>query len=71
MLVIRLKMALNPQDIDYLNKKFARIVKSGEMIQRDFLPEETDHLDLPRLVFHHTRNDYGIFRQLINEINNC
>jgi uncharacterized protein (TIGR00730 family) len=70
-LVIRLKAPLAPADVDRLNRDFAVLVKSGAMVQRGPLEVEDDHLGLPRLVFTHTRNRFGLVRKLIDEINRC
>ena len=41
------------------------------MVLRGPLPEEDDNLDLPRLVFPHTRHKFGLVRILIDRINEC
>jgi len=69
MLVIRLTETLSDEQVAILNKQYERLIKSGKMEMSSPQPGETDHLDLPRLVFHHTRVDYGIVRQLIDSIN--
>lgn len=68
-LVIRMLKALEEEQVKSLNKKFAVLVASGEMRMSAALPEETDFLELPRLVFHHTRKSHGLVRALIDEIN--
>ena len=52
-----------------LNDEFADLVHTGAIEQSAALPEETDHLDLPRLVFHHHRRGWARVRQLIDRIN--
>ena len=52
-----------------LGEEFADLVDGGEMRQCDALPGETDHLDLPRLAFAHTRRGWGRVRELIDRIN--
>lgn len=68
-LVIRLLNSLTPQQVETLNQQFSAIVAEGKMSLSDALPEETDHLSLPRLVFTHTRKHFGVLRQLIDAIN--
>jgi uncharacterized protein (TIGR00730 family) len=68
-LVIRLLKPLTEQHLKKLNLQFASLVKEGEIKQSGALPEETDHLDLPRLVFTHTRREFGKLRLLIDAIN--
>lgn len=70
-LVIRIKHAISQQDVDGLNAEFAKLIKDGRMALRGPLEVETDHLHLPRLVFTHTRRDYGLVRKLIDRINDC
>jgi len=70
-LVIRLKHPLREADVDRLNDEFGVLVKSGRMTQRGPYEVEDDHLDLPRLVFTHTRYKFGIVRKLIDAINDC
>jgi uncharacterized protein (TIGR00730 family) len=70
-LVIRLKRPLSPECLDRLNTEFAVLVKHGRIEQRGALEGETDFLDLPRLVFHHTRHKFGLVRRLIDRINEC
>lgn len=68
-LVIRMLTPLNRTQLQKLNRKYRSLVQSGEMVLRDAFPEETDHLELPRLAFHHTRRDFGLIRALIDSIN--
>lgn len=68
-LVIRLVKTLEEVQIQELNDKFSMLVVSGKIAMSDALPEETDNLELPRLIFHHTRKDFGILRALIDRIN--
>ena len=68
-LIIRLKRPLQEGDVDRLNEEFASIVKSGKIVQRGALDIESEHLDLPRLTFTHTRRNIGLIRRLIDRIN--
>lgn len=68
-LIIRLNSPLTSAQLGALNDEFQSIIKSGAMIQTGPLPEEDEFLDLPRLVFHHTRKNFPIIRQLIDRIN--
>jgi len=68
-LVLRLNHRLRDEDVERLNEEFAGIVKSGRIVQRGPLDVEEDHLDLSRIVFTHTRRQYGLLRQLIDRIN--
>ena len=45
------------------------VVDGGRMTLSPALRGETDHLDLPRLAFVHTRRDWGRMRQLLDRIN--
>lgn len=67
--VIRLDAPLSAQQIKTLTDEFGNLIASGGMEQSGPLAGETDHLELPRLHFHHTRRAFGVLRQLINRIN--
>ena len=67
--VIRMLTPITQEQVKLLNQKFSRLVKSGSMRLSKPLPGEDDFLDLPRLVFHHTRKYFGLMRMLIDEIN--
>lgn len=68
-LVLRIKEPLSEDKLKALNEEFHILVASGAIEQRSALPEETDHLDLPRITFEHTRRKYGLVRKLIDRIN--
>lgn len=68
-LVIRIKHRLQEGDIARLNEEFSSLVASGEIVQRGPYDIEEDMLDLPRIVFHHTRYHIGLVRRLIDRIN--
>ncbi len=70
-LVIRLRHRLRDADVAILAQEFATLVKRGTIVQQGALPGEEDHLDLPRLVFTHTRHKFGLVRKLIDRINEC
>lgn len=67
--VIRLLETLTEEQVVFLNQKFSRLVQAGVMFLSQALPEEDDHLELPRLVFQHTHKDFGLLRALIDQIN--
>jgi hypothetical protein len=55
-----------------LNKQFADILRQGEIVQATALPQEKNEpeiWDLPRLILTPFRNNFGLFRQLIDAIN--
>ncbi|MDA1105581.1 MAG: LOG family protein [Planctomycetota bacterium] len=69
-LVIRLQSAVAPEAVESLQARFAPLLSRGRLRTSEALPEEKgEHPDLPRLVFAHTRRDYGMVRQLIHAIN--
>lgn len=70
-LVIRLKRPLKDADVRRLEEEFRPIIKTGAMAIRGPLDVEDEHLDLPRLVFTHTRSRFGLVRRLIDRINEC
>ena len=68
-LVIRIKHPLSEAALETLNQEFAVLVKRGAITQRGPYSVETDHLDLPRICFAHTRYKYGLVRRMIDRIN--
>jgi hypothetical protein len=70
MLVLRLLEPITAEQIDSLNEKFHFLLQAGKIEASGPLPEESDHLHLPRLIFHHTKSDFGGVRSLIDTINN-
>jgi hypothetical protein len=68
-LVIRVKKPLTESQLKILNDEFSVLVKSGDIHMSEALPQEHDHLDLPRVVFTHTRHKFGLVRALIDRIN--
>jgi uncharacterized protein (TIGR00730 family) len=70
--VIRLNRSLSTITIVDLNKQFADIVRTGQIVQRAALAKETNEPEtrhLPRLIFTPFRTRFGRFRQLIDAIN--
>jgi uncharacterized protein (TIGR00730 family) len=68
-LIIRIKRPLSDEQVEILNDEFAVLVKSGRIVQRGPYEQERDHLDLPRIVFTHTRHKFALVRALIDRIN--
>ena len=68
-LIIRIKHRLTDDAIAILNKEFEGLVKSGTITQPKPYKEESDHLDLPRIAFTHTRRQFALVRKLIDRIN--
>lgn len=69
LLVLRLRRPLAAEQVTALDGEFADLLADGTFQMRDALPEETDHRDLPRLVFRHNRRRYGRVRALIDRVN--
>jgi uncharacterized protein (TIGR00730 family) len=67
--VIRIAQPLAPEEIEVLNTEFRSLVKEGRIEQCGPLEGESDHMDLPRLCFTHTRRDHGLLRRLVDRIN--
>jgi hypothetical protein len=68
-LVIRLRHELSDEGLDAINEEFAGLVRTGSIERSPALDVESEHLELPRLVFHHTRHQYGLVRALIDRLN--
>ncbi len=68
-LVIRLRRALKAGDVERLNAEFGGLLRSGKIVQRGPIDFENEYMDLPRLVFHHTRRDIGLIRRMIDRVN--
>lgn len=69
LLVLRLKTPLHEAQVETLNKKYSSLVVSGNMYMSEPLKQEKDFLELPRLVFHYNRRNFGLLRTLIDDIN--
>lgn len=69
-LVLRLNAPLPSADLERIASEFRPLFASGTVEQRGALSEERgEHAHLTRLVFHHTRRDFGMLRRLIDRIN--
>jgi uncharacterized protein (TIGR00730 family) len=71
-MVIRINKKLTPQALDTLNQQFAYLIKSGHLVQCEALTEERDDVavaGLPRLVLTPHKREFGMYRLLINAIN--
>lgn len=68
-LVIRMLTPLNQNQIDQLNEEFSILFLNEKIYSTPALPEETDHLDLPRIAFQHNHKYFGVLRALIDKIN--
>ncbi|HVT91105.1 MAG TPA: TIGR00730 family Rossman fold protein [Tepidisphaeraceae bacterium] len=71
-IVIRLRRAPNPAQLDQIRSQFSEIKSSGDFKVTSALPVERDEpalKDMPRLVFAFNRRDHGKFRQLIDFLN--
>lgn len=67
--VLRLKRTLTERELDALNTEFASLVRAGSIEQGPAFDLESDHLNLPRVHFEHTRRDIGMLRRMIDRIN--
>lgn len=71
-IVIRIKSPLTAEALVDLNRRFKGLVKSGEIVQREpFEEEEGECEGMMRLVFCHTRRDFGALRALIDHVNDA
>jgi uncharacterized protein (TIGR00730 family) len=69
LLVLRLLAPLDEDQIEELNEEFSALLKQGRIFSTPPLPEEDDHLDLPRIAFEHNRKSFGLLRRLIDRVN--
>ena len=72
LLVLRMAVAPDKEQLVDLNRRFADIVASGVIRTIDPLPPERaddDVVDLPRLAFRFDKTRYGRLRQLIDAVN--
>jgi len=71
-LVIRISKALSEQAVAKLNQQFSELLRKGEIVQSDPLPQEQNQPEiahLPRLILTPHRHAFGRHRQLIDAIN--
>lgn len=68
-LVIRLSQEISDEQIAVLNRDFSSIVATGKIEKSAALPQESDFLELPRLIFNHTNSHFGTLRKMIDRIN--
>ena len=68
-LAIRMRRRLTDAELDELNASFGMLVAEGRMEQSGPLEGEQSHLELPRLHFVSTRDQYGVLRRLIDRLN--
>jgi uncharacterized protein (TIGR00730 family) len=68
-LVIRLHRALPTKALEKLSVAFHDICATGGLSPSEPLPEEQDHMALPRLTLRFNRMNCGRLRQLLNELN--
>jgi hypothetical protein len=71
-LVIRLARRLSGGAVAKLNREFADILRSGEIVQGSALSQEKNEpelWDLPRLILTPDRRSFGRLRQFIDGIN--
>jgi uncharacterized protein (TIGR00730 family) len=72
LLVFRLNVPLSDGKLAKLNSEYRDLLAGGDFQQRDALPaeeNETELLNMPRLVFRPERKNFGRLRELIDEIN--
>jgi len=67
--VIRMLTPLEEPQVEELNRDFQQIIVKGKIEQGVALPEEKDHQELPRLIFHFTGHNFAVLRQMIDRIN--
>jgi len=67
--VIRLDAPLSKEQTEMLQDEFKILIASGDIEQSGPLAGEEEHLELPRLHFHHTRRAFGLVRKFIDRIN--
>lgn len=68
-LVFRLKKELTDLQIQSLNQQFSPLIQSGVIEKSAPFPEDDEFVDLPRIAFSHTRQNYSLLRKMIDEIN--
>ena len=74
LLVLRMLVAPDREELAGLNRRFGDIVDHGVLRLTDPLPPErtgNDHLELPRVALRFDRVHYGRLRLLIDALNEC
>jgi len=70
LLVLRLRVAPDDEELAALNRDFPDLVVEGRIERSEALPEEAgEHAELPRLALHFHRRRVGRLRLLIDRIN--
>jgi uncharacterized protein (TIGR00730 family) len=70
--IIRLNKPLSSENINKLNKRYSRILRSGIIEASGSLPAEQkseEFLDLPRLVMDFDRHNFGKFHEMLRFLN--
>ncbi|MCL4211598.1 MAG: LOG family protein [Phycisphaerales bacterium] len=67
--VVRLNQPVSDDLLTRLNDEFTPLLGSGRIERSGPLSGETDHMELPRLVFHHNRRKFGLVRAFIDRLN--
>ena len=67
--MLRIRRPLSEKQLDQLTADYADLIVEGKVNQGGPLPGERDHLQLPRVWFHHTKHGYGKLRAMIDQIN--
>lgn len=71
-MVYRIQRRLTAPALVELNQRFASLLREGEIVQGEALPQERNQPELahlPRLIFTPHRHEFGRYRQLIDAIN--
>lgn len=68
-LVLRIRRPLKDKQLEALSSEFSDLIVEGGVNQGGPLKGERDHLNLPRLWFHHTKHGYGRLRAMIDQVN--
>ncbi len=69
MLVMRVRSEPTDEQMERLNDEFGVLVRRGRIERSGPLRGETDHLEMPRIAFEHTRYRLGMVRRLIDRLN--
>jgi uncharacterized protein (TIGR00730 family) len=71
-LIVRLRAAPTPDELQQLSEEFADILVEGAIEATEPLPTEVrgdDHVELPRIILRFDRRSWGRFRALIDRLN--